>query len=511
VFRTAEILLHLIAETMLGFSHDDAVLAESLVALSLATESPVSQYVKNHINSGSSSDQVRSFAKYCDKQTLKYICLGYDCDVDWEGLPRDIREFVVGRCNGHEETLTKKQQDWLAFNKDSNIPMSTFIARCNFGAYVALSSRRYALGTKSATSFEDLRRENIPEMFEFLKFKHSTSKYTTRTLVQRLKVPFSIVYHNIGVGLKLLAIAFVAEPELQRELDYALTSSPKIVRSSTMFLITQIWRYTRTLQSILLPIFLLHGRDNVKTLWSRIGGTAVTIQKRQRISIESNDGSSTAFIHSPYGEAGTYKIYQYAGVLDREPGDKSKLQRISTYSRSKHLLRREDYLNGGKINTYKYDYASFPEKAPRKLLSKSYSPRYPLTRKCVEGKNEFEEHIYNRQGLVERGSFILHGSLVRFSCHYRQGGSFEDELLRAEFVLPHMTCTVAWSAPPKNNLGKLDQWIPSSQVMEATFVLGSDVYESRWIYDHKFHPTILTTLNGDRIDTPPIIQYDHLG
>lgn len=496
---------------MLAFSHDDANLAESLVALSLGTEFPVSQSVKNHISSNSSSAQVRSFAQHCDKQILKYISLGYECDVDWEVLPRDIREFVLGRCSGREETLAKKQQDWLVFNKDLEIPISTFIARCNFGAYVALSNRRYALGTKSVISFEDLRGEHNPEVFEFLKPKHSTPKLTTTTLVQRLKIPFSIIYHNIGVGLKLLAIAFVAEPELQRELDYALASSPKFIRNTTMCFITQIWVYTRALQSILLPIFLLHGRDNVKTLWTRIGGTTVTIQKRQRISIESNAGSSTAFIHSPYGEAGTCKVYQYAGVMEREPGDKAKLQRISTYSRSKHLLKREDYLNGGKINSYKYEYANLPERSPRKLLFKNNAPGYPLIRKCTEGKNEFEEHFYNRQGLVERGSFILHGSLVRFSCHYRQGGSFEDELLRAEFVLPHMTCTVAWSAPPKNNLGKLDQWIPSSHVMEATFVLGSDVYESRWIYDHKFHPTILTTLNGDPIDTPPIIQYDHLG
>lgn len=47
--------------------------------------------------------------------------------------------------------------------------------------------------------------------------------------------------------------------------------------------------------------------------------------------------------------------------------------------------------------------------------------------------------------------------------------------------------------------------------MEATFVLGSDVYESRWIYDHKYNPTIVTTLNGESVETPPIIQWDHLG
>jgi hypothetical protein len=52
--------------------------------------------------------------------------------------------------------------------------------------------------------------------------------------------------------------------------------------------------------------------------------------------------------------------------------------------------------------------------------------------------------------------------------------------------------------------------IPHSQVTEATFVVGPDVWESKFFYDHKFHPTIITTLNGQKVDTPALILYDHL-
>ena len=41
-------------------------------------------------------------------------------------------------------------------------------------------------------------------------------------------------------------------------------------------------------------------------------------------------------------------------------------------------------------------------------------------------------------------------------------------------------------------------------------MIGADVWENKYFYDHKFHPTILTTLNGRSVDTPPFILYDHL-
>lgn len=41
-------------------------------------------------------------------------------------------------------------------------------------------------------------------------------------------------------------------------------------------------------------------------------------------------------------------------------------------------------------------------------------------------------------------------------------------------------------------------------------MIGADVWESKYFYDHKFHPTILTTLNGQRVETIPLILYDYL-
>jgi glycosyltransferase involved in cell wall biosynthesis len=78
--------------------------------------------------------------------------------------------------------------------------------------------------------------------------------------------------------------------------------------------------------------------------------------------------------------------------------------------------------------------------------------------------------------------------------------------------LSHITCNVSWCAPPRRHRDKEHRWIPHTKVTEATFVQQAtgDVYESRWLYDHKFHPTIFTTINGTKVQTPPMIEHDYL-
>ncbi|EDO01996.1 hypothetical protein SS1G_04472 [Sclerotinia sclerotiorum 1980 UF-70] len=433
-------------------------------------------------------------------------------------------------CTGQVDTLTTDQHNWLRTNKLQGLSLNTFMARRNFGAFVAMEKRRYTLEFAKTAPIErpdKYEKSNMMNLFKKARARRGPSKLLKR----QLKSPFSKVYHTIGHCIKLFAIAFVAEPELQRELDYTMRSTPKYIRPIVMFLITGIWSYAKILQDLLMPMFLLHGRKNVETLWKQIRGTTVSL-KRQKIMIESTGGSSTAFVRVPdtasiaggqlTGSAvedtdavqesllgsGICELRQYSGVLDQEPADGAKLERISIYSKDLLLLRREDYVKGARTNVYEYEYDA--ESIPKQKIMKS-RPRYPISRRCVEGKNEFEQVSFNNQGLVQSGSYILDGNLVRFNCHYRQNSNFDDELLRAEFVLPHMFCMVSWAAPPTKHQDKLDTWIPHSQVIEATFVIGPDVYEAQWSYDHKYHPTIFTTLNGEPVETPALIQWDHLG
>jgi hypothetical protein len=450
----------------MGLNHDDSTLAESLLSCSSTTHaskiSAVSLSFGNYlIRSKSSPMTRRSLASFLEKKILQYLALGLDVDLDWERLPRDIRELVIKRSSGQEDEISMAQLEWLALNQVCGLPIRTYIARCNFGAFIAMSCRTYALKIKGDPLSNQLN-EDTPESLRNSNSRRPLSPFIGNRTLRTLKTPFSALYHKVGIFMKLLAIALVAEPEFQRELDYALHAAPRLIRGTVMFFATSTWMYTKILQTSLMPFFLLHGRRPLNSFWNHIGGSTVSL-KRQRVVIENTDGLSTAFIHAPYGRAGTFKVYQYKGDLEKEPLETDKLQRISTYNKAMLLLRREDYTNGAKLNVYKYEYANVDERAGGKRLSKRRNYlRYPILRKCIEGKRQYEEVNFDHRGLVQSGSYILHGSLIRFNCHYRQSSNFEDELLRAEYALPHLTCNVAWCAPPQNHQEKLDKWIPHS-------------------------------------------------
>lgn len=369
---TAEIIVHSIGEALLSMSCEDSVLAESLVSISSSGLSPVPQRIISQLKfSHPSSRAAKAIARFCEEQALRSRCLGYDPDIEWESLPREIRSLLIERCLGRHANVTKSQQDWLLFDKtQASINLKTRVARSNFGAFVADSSKYYALGAREEPS------KNLCEYSEstldpliFLNNVPPIHKISSKIVIRALKTPFSVVYHTLGICLRLIAIAFVAEPELQRELNYVLQSADSSTRYIVLFFVTALWRYTKALQDAVMSIFLLHGsgRQNVKTLWKHIGGTTISLLSNDRISIESAEGTSTAFIHPPSSATNIFKVAQYLGNHSREPADNAKLQQVSDYSASMLLLRREEYNNGTKGNVYQYEYAVSEPKARNRL------------------------------------------------------------------------------------------------------------------------------------------------
>ena len=254
-------------------------------------------------------------------------------------------------------------------------------------------------------------------------------------------------------------------------------------------------------------------------MWRAAKGTTTTIKGRS-VVIESLQGVSTAFIRNETDSG--FKAYQYGGRLKQEPETKALLQRVYTYSKDLQLCQREDWNQQGLLNKYEYEY-EHQGHSRREWLSKGRNNKIPSARRCTSGPKMLELLYYTRKGLVESGSYMKDGNMVRFKYHY----SYANELLRAEYVLPHITCNVSWCASPPRRAEDVQRWvsrlsgyqkvggadghqIPHSKVLNAIFVQGADVWESTWTYHHKFHPNITTILNGRKADTPPMIQHDWL-
>ncbi|KAL2860791.1 glycosyltransferase family 4 protein [Aspergillus lucknowensis] len=484
----AETLLHAVAESIMQMPHEHAVLAESLVAAG------VTETTARQLRDEADTPLVVRWAK---KELLRQLCLGFECDVHWENMPKAIREALLNRCLGERCQLSKEHYQWLEESicqfdiKD----LAVHVARSNLGAAAAVSILDYAnYGTGEAAA---LKESETPQYIPYLPKQIPTIAYF-------ILKPLNLAYYAIGNALKFVTVALVADPEFQREYNHVMNSYPAAVRIPAIFLLNLVWKYGKVVQDFGLSFFLFYGRDNVKQLWNETKGMTIDI-KKSRCIVQSLDGTFTAFRHNQ--PDGGFKVFYYAGTPKTEPQGTKDLRGVSTYSKDLLLLIRQEYKNGNVVNEYHYDY-----RAPRKktITLKLAESKIPMGRRCVRGENQLQSVQYNRKGLIEAGSYMKDGNLIRFKYHYRKNPRFGDELLRAEFALSHITCTVCWCAPPLRHPERVDRWIPHAKVTEATFVQGADVYEARWLYDHKFHPTIFTTLNGQKVQTPPMIEHDFL-
>jgi hypothetical protein len=187
--------------------------------------------------------------------------------------------------------------------------------------------------------------------------------------------------------------------------------------------------------------------------------------KRHHITIRNLDGHFTAFIH-PVDE-GTFRLLQYRGDHQSEPESKDELCSINMYSHGLALLRRVEMNNGSTINDYVYEYRQ-PDPRERKRLSKTDILACPIVRKGIAGQHNSQAVNYNSKGQIDSGSWIKDGNLIRFQYHYQKTGKVQAALLRAEFVLPHMSCTVSWCAAPRSHPERLDSWVSSSYQIQVS-------------------------------------------
>jgi hypothetical protein len=506
----AETMMHACSEAMFDIPHHQAQISESLLACRPISEDmyTVSECSKRAMPALMSSTEAQMFNTSCRKELLRNLCMGYDCGTQWDSLPLEIRRLFLRRCVGVRGSFTNTEMSWINANvpgEDSSTILAR-VARYDLGAFIAVNKIGYFRHRGDQGLNEKKYRQvtaDIQESYHPVLNRSAISLLAIFT--EYIRMPLAYIYHSIGTWVKFFVLACMADPEFQRELNGALIRTPRIIARPTTFVLTGLWIYSRTAMSIALPFFLYHRRKDIAGLAGTVKGSLI-IQKKNRLVIQSYGDTETAFFHAL--DNGSFKLVFYSGTPKQEPSWGHA--RVTQYNRDMQITQRQEYKNGKVANEYTYEYAA---KRPARMLklSKVKSSRVPTSRSCVAGDDEKAKVHYNHKGHLESGSYISHGNLVRFKYHYRKNAKYDDELLRAEFVLPHMSANVSWCAPPVRHAEKMERWIPTPRVHEATFVQGADVYECTWLYDHKFHPTITTKLNGDSVETPDMIRHDWLG
>ncbi|KAJ9092274.1 hypothetical protein QFC21_006916 [Naganishia friedmannii] len=430
-------------------------------------------------------------------ELLRHVLLGLDADHEWDRSPRHIRQSLLNRWKGKAAKLTTADSLWLSkrFGPENS---SRRVARGNVGATLVILVSSYAktlLAVDSSKALLSLSSqftcERVWASDQLVKAKYQNSRYIDICLDR-----FRQLFDGTRFAIKFLVISTVADPEYQRELNYVLEDKICLIRWPVKIFLGGMWLYAKTLQRVILPVFLLHSREFVRTLYKYMQGVK-TVIKRTRVVIESLDGPLTGFPTVLPGGLVQLSIYQ--GRPKHLPGESQSAVAVNTYGSSLVLRQRQEYAGKQLTNVYTYEY------------DKAVSLTVPVTRKCTEGMSKGQVLYYDGHGHIISGSYQKDSDLVQFTLSYRKNANYADELLRGHFVWPHIAIIVEWCAAHPKHLGRLDMSLPYTKVTAATFTQGADVWRSIWDYDHRSHPVIRTTLNGTQVETPAMVLHDWFG
>ncbi|OQO03199.1 hypothetical protein B0A48_11454 [Cryoendolithus antarcticus] len=496
----AESIVQAAAEARFAFSRDHSNMAELFAVEFNGTDLTLPEGVKRQLE-WSASERTR-ILKSGDDECLRYLLLGVNCDIEWDRLPEKVRTALLNRCCGEQCDINTDQAAWIRNSlKNTGVDLEAHVARCNFGATLAAMTNEYAKAVEADFHYQDRAAPSESEYQRFIAAAMPDVRPSADSgLIVKLMWPVMRIVQSIRFTIKFFVVAIVADPEFQRELDYVITGKLAILRWPARIALNGLWVYCKTMQRAILPIFMFHRREKIHMLQSNMRGIKTSLQKKGKVTIEGLKGPSTGFF-KPTGK-GEIEFHHYSGRHATQPTALGKLIAVNTYSKRMMLKRREEYQKESVSNIYAYEYAEG---------NKATGSDLPISRECIKGDRSGHTIQYDERGYLESGSYLKDGNTVEFKLFYRKNARFDDELLRAEFVLAHIKMNVAWCVPPTKNPDKLNKWIPNPKVTEATFQQGEDTYHCTWVYEHRQHPEIITQFNGRPSATPDMITFDWFG
>jgi hypothetical protein len=234
-------------------------------------------------------------------------------------------------------------------------------------------------------------------------------------------------------------------------------------------------------------------------------GTVIEM-KKNRLVIYKLKKATTAFIEVK--QDGTVELCQYSGEHKERPKKNDGLIAINYYSSTLEINRRTEYSGGKMVNDFIYRHS------PSRHSPLQRKRRIPAIRICIDGKLKGEKLLYARNGFIQSGRALRDDRPYEFVYEYRRKAKFDDELLRVRYNFDMNSSSplviyVSWCVPPVRKAEESDRWIPYSKVTQAQYVQNGYVTETKWTYDHKCHPVISTTIDGEDAETPEMIRNDH--
>jgi glycosyltransferase involved in cell wall biosynthesis len=490
----AENIMQASAEHCFGLSHEDSLMAQALITANESSHiTKIPESIKLLMET-SPSDRLQFFND-SEKTFLYHFLLKIQSETEWDRLPVSIRSYLVAKCCAEQVDLTPEQQAWILSRCTGRdrLTVNEFLHRCDGQVRMAIAIKSYirAIRTDSDAELTSLSWEDRCDLGIYSSFADPAIGDVSRS--NAASRAFTRFGQKMQACIKFLVLPLTADSEYQRELEFTLKDAPAALRLPLTFFLNSLWSGCKFLQYMVLPAVLFHKRPHISGLCSNMKHMK-TIMEKHRIIIESLEGPSTCFV-TPIAEGGS-SISQYSGDHDSEPGDQVKLVAINTYTDAMVLLRRQEYNKQNLVSEYVYDY---PIGLPSRIATQ---------RRCVKGAKESEIVQYDERGYITTGSYMEGLNRVNFTYWYRKHARFEDELLRGEYVLPHVTIRVNWSMPPRKHVDRLDEWIPHTKVTEATFIEGDNIHHTSWGFDHKFETEMSTTLNGRPVPTPLFVLED---
>ena len=203
----------------------------------------------------SESDRIRVL-KSGEKTLLRYTLLGFDCDTEWDKLPRMTRHFLLRRCCKTPGPIPEDQKSFLRsrFLNDDSLEIDEYVARCQLGA--ALSSLINAYAQDLQADFSHQLRPEPPELLLDASYFLSTTG-SEQTTLDLLKRSLYRIHQILQVCIKFVVVSLVADLEYQRELDHLLCGQPAILRWPVALILNGIWIFCKLLQQMIIPIFLV--------------------------------------------------------------------------------------------------------------------------------------------------------------------------------------------------------------------------------------------------------------